>query len=56
MFNKKTTLIGYAVILGAVIDFIVSWVNTGGPSPDLWRDVVAAAGGAGLINAKDGSH
>ena len=53
--NAKTTILGYAALLGAVLDFAMAFMG-GGDLNVTWAQVGAAAAGVGLITAKDGGH
>ena len=55
MENAKTTILGYAALLGAVLDFGSALLG-GGDLNLTWAQVGAAAAGVGLITAKDGGH
>ena len=53
MSNPKTTIAGYLVLAGAVLMAVGHLLQ--GQMPDI-STVLAAAAGAGLVFAKDGSH
>lgn len=53
--NRKTTILGYLLLAGAVIDFGMALLGQGDLN-NAHADVVAALGGLGLINASDGGH
>jgi hypothetical protein len=52
MANLKTTILGWAALAGAVIDFAAALLG-GGDLNLTWTQVGTAAAGVGLIFAKD---
>ncbi|MGH0031510.1 MAG: hypothetical protein ACQGVC_17090 [Myxococcota bacterium] len=55
MQNVKTTVLGYATLIGAAIDFLSALMGSGDVNLT-WTQLGAAAAGVGLINASDGGH
>ncbi|MFQ5913265.1 MAG: hypothetical protein ACE5JS_08790 [Nitrospinota bacterium] len=56
MVNKKTTIAGYLVVVGAAASFLAKVIKTGEIDPSLWQEIMAGAAGIGLIGARDGGH
>ena len=55
MHNPKTTITGYAVLLGALVT-LVSHLLAGAIGASDITAVLAALSGIGLITASDGGH
>ncbi len=53
--NKRTTILGYVLLGGAILDFGTA-MFAGGDLNSARADLMAAAAGLGLINASDGGH
>jgi len=54
--NKKTTLLGYLVLVGSVITCLITLLSGGDVMGCITNAIVPALGGAGLIAASDGGH
>lgn len=56
MQNKKTTIAGYLVLVGALLNVAVAVLNEGDIGAAVTESLLPALAGVGLISARDGAH
>ncbi len=56
MKNPKTTVAGYAILLGSVAYAVAAYLKTGTLDLETFKSVLGALSGTGLIMSQDGGH